>query len=59
MKTLKRPVSISLGKRDEIKLDQLADAYETSRSETVRDLIRSKRLPKRNDQSLTGPQEAA
>lgn len=53
---MKIGLSITLGRKDKTKLDRLALAEEISRSEVIRELIRSKRLPKDAEQSCTGLQ---
>lgn len=55
---MKIGISITLGKKDKMKLDRMADVEEISRSEVVRALIRSKRVPKQINPSFAGLQEA-
>jgi metal-responsive CopG/Arc/MetJ family transcriptional regulator len=53
IKNKKQAVSISLTKKDRLKIDAIATASEVSRSEAVRSLIRGKRV-KKNSQKLAG-----
>ncbi|MBN2183150.1 MAG: hypothetical protein JW715_14660 [Sedimentisphaerales bacterium] len=48
IKRIKKVVSVTLADRDRKKLDLLATAMRMNRSECVRFLIKSKRIPKNN-----------
>jgi hypothetical protein len=43
---LKKVISVTLADRDVLKIDALAASLRMNRSETVREIIRSKRTPK-------------